>query len=289
MPKRQAVQAMQAKPPRYGFWQVLGGAALVSIPGERWEDGFSFQPEQCGQSGRSAIDCGTLDDPFETGDRPSTVDADPFVVWAGDECSTFGYQARDWVGRATRQLTATRSYQIAREVWYGDTASGGGNLPLTDSAGITVSSSPMSARKGLACLERAIGDCAQGTVGLIHMNPQVLTELAGLGNTIHLDGTTWVTPNGHVIIPDAGYSGSPPDGIAPDPDSQWMYGTTMMALRASDVVVNPPSAEAAMAQMDRSLNDAFVYASQLVAVSWDQCCLFAAEVAVPQCEVGLGS
>jgi len=288
MPRRQAVQAMQAKPPRYGIWQALGGANLISIPGERWEDGFSFLPEQCGQSGRSPIDCG-LTDEFDTGDRPSSADGDPFVVFAGDECSTFGYQARDWVGRATRQLAATRSFQIAQEVWLGDVASGGGNLPLTDPAGITVSSSPMSARKALACLERAIGECCQGCIGLIHMSPQVLTELAGLGNSIHLEGTSWVTPNGHVIIPDAGYDGSAPEGIAADPDSQWIYGTSMMGLRASEVVVNPPSVDAAMAQMDRTVNTARVFAAQVVAVQWDQCCLFAAEVAVPPCDVGGGS
>lgn len=287
MPKRQAVQGQPARPPRYGIWQVLGGATLVDIPGEQWEDGFKFQPEQCGQSGVSSLDCGTIAEDFDTGTRPTEQVADPWIVWAGDECSTFGYQARDWVGRATRQLVASRSYQIAREVWHGNL--GLDNVPLVDSASITVSADAMSARKGLACLEAALGDCSQGTIGLIHMSPQVLTELAGLGNTIRLDGTSWVTPNGHVIIPDAGYDGSPPDGIAVDADSQWIYGTTMMALRASEVVVNPPSAEDAMAQMDRTVNTATVFASQLVAYQWDNCCHFAAQVAVPPCQLGAGS
>jgi len=279
------VAAVPAKPPKFGIFAALGGAQALTDG--RWEFGFKFLPEACGISGALELECAgtTPDAPDLTG--PSVVEGDPFVVFSEDRCSSFGWQARDWQGRAKRQLIATRSYQIAKEVWSGvlTTSAGLSNIPLTDPTSTTVGTGPMAVRHALACLEGALGQCCQGCVGLIHMTPQLLSELSAFPNAVMLSGGTWVTANGHVVIPDAGYDGSGPGGT-PAGDTQWMYGTSMMGLRSSDILTIPASDEDMQMQMDRSVNDLLVTAYQVVAVQWDNCCHLAAEVDVPVCVLG---
>lgn len=285
---RQAVPATPARPPRYGIFATLGGSTAIE-DGERWQDGIKFLPEQCGQSGATDIECGGGTASLSALTSPSVVENDPFLIYAEDRCSSFGWQARDWQGRANRQLLATRSYQIAKEVWSGaiTTAAGLVNVPLTDLSSDRVSDigTPMAARKALACVEQAIAQCCQGCVGLVHMTPQMLTHLAAFGSVVVLNGNQWMTPNGHLVIPDAGYDGSGPGGT-PAGASQWIYGTSMMGLRLTPTYTVPGSQAEIESQMDRATNDMVVRAYQGVLVQWDDCCHVAAEVDVPTCAIG---
>jgi hypothetical protein len=282
MPRLEPVQAVPAKPPKYGIF-----AALPALTDGRWEFGFQFLPEACGISGAVEIECAGTTPEVGPLDQPSVVSGEPFVVFSEDRCSTFGWQSRDWQGRAKRQLIATRSYQIAREVWSGALATGAGldNIPLTDPTSVTVGTGPMAARHALACVEAALASCCQGCVGLVHMTPQMLTELAAFPNVVMLAGGSWITANGHVVVPDAGYDGSGPGGT-PAGDTQWIYGTSMMGLRSTDITTLPASDEDMGVQMARATNDMVVTAYQVVAVQWDNCCHVAAEVDVPVCVLG---
>jgi hypothetical protein len=285
MVARQVVNAVPAKPPKYGIFATLGGSTALT-DGD-WEQGWKFLPEGCGVSGAMDIECAGTTPEQPALAQTSEVTGDPFVVYAEDRCSTFGWKARDWSGRAKRQLAATRSYQIAKEVWAGAIATVAGldNIPLTDPTSTTVGTGPMAVRHALACVEGALGECCQGCVGIVHMTPQLLSELAAFPNAVMLQGAQWVTANGHVVIPDAGYDGSGPGGT-PAGDTQWMYGTSMMGLRVDDIVTIPEDDSAMEVQMDRATNDMLVTAYQVVGVQWDHCCHIAAEVDVPVCVLG---
>lgn len=277
---REAISAPPAKPPRYGLW----AAAQVVTDDARWQDGFRFQPEQCGSSGRVAVSCFGNAVAMEPDMAPDIVEADPFVVWAGDTCSAFGWLARDWEGRARRQLEATRSFEVAAELWTGSAVTT--NPALTDVTSDTLTSGAASAVAALACLESALGTCGRGRTGMVHGTTQLHTHLVTNG-TLKLDGTTWRTPNGHVWVADAGYDGSGPGGVAAGA-TQWAYATSLVAIRASAVEVVPGSLAEARnlsAAMDRNVNDITVVAQQMVALQWDECCHFAAEISLPVCAV----
>ena len=77
---------------------------------------------------------------------------------------------------------------------------------------------------------------------MIHCTPQVLTHLVDRGSVIK-EGNVWVTPMGHIVVADAGYSGDGPDADAADSTSQWMYGTSLLSVILGPVEIIPGTLE----------------------------------------------
>lgn len=293
---RQAVDAPPARPPRYSL--------LIAAPtvddGARWQAGVEFAPEGCGNGGRVAVDCIGGTDPLDPDENPDWVTSDGFAVWAADQCSTFGRAARDYAGRARRQLEATQSFQIAEEVWGGSLvgqpvllgAPGtvNENRPLTDVASDRVTSSAETAVEALGLVVGALGKCGEGRQGMIHVTPQVLQHLVN-ESSVYRDGGLWYSAMGHLIVADDGYDGSGPGGV-PAGSTQWIYGTSMMAVRLGELEIYPRLPEAGAneidwpAAVDPATNLVTVIAQRLALVQWDRCCHVAAEVDVPVPAIG---
>lgn len=289
---RAPTQAPQARPPRYG---LLAAAPTVDDADLRvLAGGWEYQPEACGLSGRDSITCagstqGAID---ASGQRPGIIEGDPIWLWGADECSTFGFQARDWQGRARRQLAATESYELAAELWDGTVAAADGLAnPYLASAGAnsdTVTNGPTAEVSALACIEQALAELLRGQQGMVHVTPQLLVHLRA-ADAISREGTVWTTSMGHIVVADAGYSGAGPGGAAAG-SSQWAYGTPMIQVRLGPVEVIPGSLDDARglaAAMDRSVNDVVVVAGRLAGLQWaNDCAHVAAEVDLPVCLVG---
>lgn len=285
--ERQAVQAVPVQPPRFG---LLVAAPVTPMNGVRWQAGVKWTAESCAGSGRAAVGrCGSTD--ALVADRDANfVNADPFLVWAADECSIFGAAARDWSGRVTRQLEATQSFQIAEELWTGELSAAEGldNRALTDSASDTVTNGPTTVLDAFACLEAGLASCGQGRRGMIHVTPQVLVHLMS-SYTVVREGTQYLSPLGNIVVADAGYDGSGPGGT-PATTSQWGYATGIVAvtLEAAPELV-PGSLEAAQIiwqGLDRSVNTLGIRAQKLAMYQWDECCHLAAEFNLAPCLVG---
>lgn len=282
---REPLAAPPARPPRFG----LIPTAQAVEDDARWQgpNGFSFLPEGCGTAGRLAIDCIGNTNTMDLPDRPETVDGEAFAVWAADDCSSFGMDARDWMGRARRQLAATESYQVANELWTGSL--GLESRSLTSMASDTLTNGGVDPIEGLALLEAGLAACNKGRQGMVHVTPQLLTHLVA-AYAVRLDGTTYVTPNGHLVAPDAGYDGSGP-GVSPTPAgaTQWAYGTSMISVRLSPVATTPDNLSDARQQavaLDRAVNTIVVWAYRAAAWVWDECCHVAAEFDLPAALVG---
>lgn len=285
---RDLVEAPPATPPRYS----LLIAAPSAVDG-RWEAGFEFAPEGCGSSGRTAVDCFGGTEPLDPDDNPEVVGGEPFAVWAADRCSTFGYRARDYLGRARRQLAATESFQVAEEFWEGslngEPSLGGqviDNRPLVDPTSDTLTDGPMSPTGALALLVAGLGRCGMGRQGMIHVTPQVLEHLVAV-QAIYRDGASWYSAMGHLVVADDGYTGAGPgaDGGVPASSSQWIYATSMVRIRLSPVQTVPaelpegaPDPAGWPVAVDPRSNEVLVIAQRLAAVTWDECCHLAAEV-----------
>lgn len=286
---RQAVEAPTPRPPRFG----LVAAASVIDDGRDWAQGFKFNPEGCGASGRIPVECVGNTDTMDEPSRRPLVEGDPFAIYSANDCeTTFGFAQADYEARARRALETTRSYEIANEVWRGDLTQGAGglvNLPLTSTEGDVVTSAAADPVDALACLEQALAQAVKGRQGMVHVTPQLLTHLRNQ-YVVELVGNTYMTPNGHIVVPDAGYDGSGP-GATPTPAgaTQWAYATSMIGLRLSTVDVIPGSladAKNFAAATNRATNKVRVWATQLVAYVWDECALLQAEIDLPVCAIG---
>lgn len=287
---RQAVQAPTPRPPRFG----IVAAASVIEDGAEWWQGFKFNPEGCGEGGVVRVECAGNTDEMDVQTRPPIVEGDPWAVYASNECeTTLGFRQADYEARARRALETTQSFLIAQEIWRGDLTQGPDglvNLPLTSLEGDVVTSGGAHPIDALACLEAGLASALKGRQGMIHVTPQLLTQLVG-AFVVTLNGNTYMSPNGHIIVPDAGYDGSGP-GATPVPagSTQWAYATSMISLRLSnpiDVIPNTlVEARDWAAAIDRSVNKIRLWATRLVAYEWDECALLQAEVDLPVCAIG---
>ena len=291
MAPRAPITAPPARPPRYG---LLAAAPTVADDDLRvLASGWGYQPEGCGLGGIEELACAGNVTSMVPGTRPSEINGDPVWIWASDECSTFGHEARDWEGRARRQLAAVESFQLALELWDGTIATAAGSTNWFFSGNVawsdTVTSGPSAIAIAVANVEAGLASLMSGQPGMIHMTPQVLTHAAAQ-SVIRREGNVWVSPMGHVVVADAGYSGDGPGSDVADATSQWIFGSPMLQIRLGPIEIIPGSLNDARnlaASMDRQVNDITVFAGRLAGVQWaNHCGLVAAEVDYPIALIG---
>lgn len=287
------VEAPPAEPPIVGLIANLPRAYLVDDDAEmldghpvRWAGGLSYAPEQiCITTGaEDPCDQVTV---LTIPPNPSIVSVMPFIVWAGDQCSTFGWHDRDYVGRATRALLASESAAISFEFWTGTRAKVAG-WPNNYLAGpfanvLSTGSSGVTPGEALACLEQGIAETSNGQRGMIHCTPQLGAAFSELGNTVRNIDNVILTYRGTIINPDAGNPGTGPTGQPLTSDHQWAYGTLLPTVRRSPISVWPGSLAEAT---NRDTNFIAYRAERLAAVSFPPCTHVAVQVALPICGGG---
>lgn len=260
-------------PARFG---LVAAAQNPDGAGERWEDGYAFAPDTCSFGG--------VDDPCNIGtrtppERPGIVESEPFLVWASDECSTFGFAAEDYQARARRLLERCQSKMIAAELWDGEMAASAGwpNKALIDSTSDTVTNGGVTPAVALGSLEQYLADVYCGR-GMIHASPQLVTAWAA-ESLVRREGSLLLTILDTIVVTDGGYSGDGPGGVAAGA-TQWAYATGLVAVRLGPVSVVPGSFSEAV---DRATNTVRFYAERPASAVWDGCAHGAAEVtlAVP--------
>jgi hypothetical protein len=283
------VTAPQAAAPRVGLIaaaRVLTGADA----GPRWQAGFGYLPEACSAGGVARRDCATGSLAIDAGDTPDNVEFNPIVLWAGDACSVIDLP-RDWQGRARRLLVACQSKLLAAELWNGDLAASAGltaNRYLASNDANTVTNGALAEVNALACLEDALAACSCGR-SMIHCTPGTAIQWKAhnlIERVPAANGFLYVTPQDTIVVADAGYDGSSPDGNPAVSGSVWAYGTSLVDVRLGDIVVTPDNDTAAV---NRSLNDFEYRAQRLAAATFDGCCHVAAEIDIDICADLTGS
>ena len=284
-----------AKAPRHSLLRV--GHDLLTFDGDkteinqsevnnRWEAGVEFLPEGC-DSGGLWVPCEGQS--FEPGTNPDSVVYIPMLAWAPWTCSSFGSEAIDFKGRATRKLDSVASHWLEREFWDGANAQAFA-LPNLYLAGPTVTilnpfatSTPLVYAFGL--LEQAISECLPGGEGTIHMSRMVATLLESAHLIHHIpdeqnkDTIRFFSQFGHEIIVGSGYDGSAPTslggGVDPTGDTQWIYATSPVGVKEGKVQMTPEKESEAL---DRKTNTITYVANRTVAATWDGCCHFGINV-----------
>jgi len=280
MALREPIAAPPAVPPRVGL--IASAITPPTEQGERWQLGITYQPENC-SGGGVGDPCGGGSKTI--GPNADIVDYDPFYVWAGDQCSAFGFDAHDYIGRANRLLLASESFQIAREFWTGAqaTASGWPNRFLASAASDVLSpGTGLTPIQALSCLEMGLADCNDGQRGMIHATRQVALLWAQNG-LIKREGNLVLTINDTIVVADAGYDGSDPDGNPATNGAVWAYATDMVTVRRGPIAVVPDKFSEAV---DRSVNLIEYRAERLAAATFDGCCHLAVQIAADVCGIG---
>lgn len=268
--------------PRTG---LLAVAPTIDDPDLRWVDGFEWAPEGGNLSGVSAVSCLGSTDSRTPGSPAAVASNDPVYVWASEECSTIGYARRDWIGRVQRALLAEQSYRIALELWAGaentQHSLGNGQLASPTADNVFYSKAP---EDGFACMDGLLTARLRNRQGMIHVTPGLLATLWHL-NAVYRDGGMWMSPNQNIVVADAGYTGTGPQGEYVTTD-QWMYGTDMIRLRLGPVETFPASLDdqqVLAAYVDRQTNDLEVWAGRFIGVEWDQIVHLAGQVTTDMC------
>jgi hypothetical protein len=279
------VGAPPASIPRISW---VAAARDATEPDERWENGFQFLPENC--TGLGVTDsCASDERDVHLG--PDIVDFQAYEVFAGDKCSPFQFQTRDYQARAQRLLLAGESKQIEKEFWTGALAKAKGwtsNRYLASSSASVVSTGALKAENALACLEQGLADCSEGQRGMIHAPKTIVTHWDAL-RLVRREGNLILTINDTIVVPGSGYDGSSPTGHAAANQSVWAYATSgIVDVRRGPIRLIPdPADPQAMAQAtDRATNLVEWRAYRAAAATWDGCCLLAVEVEVAICPPG---
>jgi hypothetical protein len=243
-----------------------------------WERGLTYAPEAAG--GYRALSGCTAQtvDYGAGGPPPAPVLYQPWELEVEDPCSTtFGYTVQTITDRLRRAMDAVESYGIARELWTGDltaadAAAGGPDPnPSLDGGPTILGAGPVAPKRGLGMLEAAVGDVLHGQQATLHVGREArpfFPELVKVGNLLF-------TNIDNLVVADAGYPGTPPQGTAGADGVAWIYATGPVVVRRSPIFLGP---DAPAQTVDTSTNTVRRTASKVVAATFDPATLFAVPI-----------
>jgi len=243
---------------RYGLFTVAGPIAL---PAHAGYGGVQWDTYQCGGTAHAwPLACPVPDGVVKVpGDPTGWREADPFAVYAMEQCAPVGRPFAEAEAHVRQTLTAGEQTAVERILWSGDAATGIDPTLATADAQVLAPTGD---------LVTALGEMDQwlatsyGYPGLVHA-PVRVAALAARENLI-LAGPNGLkmTPGGNIWVFGGGYDGSSPTGTAPADGHSWLYGTSRIAVYRGDVVV-PPVAEV----FDRSSNTVYALAERIYLVA----------------------
>lgn len=165
--------------------------------------------------------------------RPSTEHASPITVYAGAECSTFGWTYEE--ARAHAQATMALGEQHALEAAFWR------NKLAMEAEDLTPAAGPLSMAQGVAVLEGCLAE-QYGGVGTLHV-PAGAAALLGCCNILREEPESGAlrTLAGNCAIVGAGYSAANtgPGNLPAEPGTTWLYITGPLVIRRGPVDTLP--------------------------------------------------
>lgn len=165
----------------------------------------------------------------------------PWVIIAEDSCSTWGFEERDFKGRAMRLLELAAPQAIEREFWTGALAQAAGwpNNYLCNPASytdLTPAGGPPSVGRGQQILQDALASTGFGGQGMLHCQPQTAPNLLNARRV----GPLLLDIFDNIIVPGVGYSGMAPGVGTVAANTAVMFATDLVMTRVeSQGIVYP--------------------------------------------------
>ncbi len=240
---------------------------------DRWENGILVDPEGCtGSSDPYWWDCPDVGGADPTGIKeiePNSADVDyrPYTLSQGDNCSAFGWEARDFEGRTRRLWNAALSRSLENELWTGDRAQLAAfpNRFLADALTVNdLGEAPGIYALGQLQMEIAAGQTGRG---MIHVTMDVLNFFCA-NDVVHREGNIYLDCADNIVVPGTGYDGSEPDGFVDSTgDTRFIYATGIVQVATS----GPRPIGDFDSSVNRDTNDIEWRAEGIVAAWWDDC------------------
>lgn len=171
----------------------------------------------------------------------------PWLVLAEDSCSTFGFEERDFKGRALRLLENATPQALEREFWTGALAQASGwpNNYLTNAVSytdLTPGGTPPSVARGQQILQDALASTGFGGQGMLHCQPQTTPNLLNARRV----GSLLLDIFDNIIVPGVGYPGTASGVGTPAAGTAVMFATDLVMTRteAEGTVIPDTFAEA---------------------------------------------
>lgn len=225
---------------RYRFYRAKGATkkglrikgALVTPAGEGASFAFTDtgEPEEAGKEPSAT---NTTGGPGSYTNLP-LVTAVPYLIIVSDQCSTFGFEKRDFKGRALRLLGNAQHAAIEKEFWTGALAQKAGwpnNYLANEETAVELEKGrEPSVNRGLQILQDYIANTGFGGQGMIHCQPQTATNLT----IVRRVGSLMLDMFDNIVVPGAGYPGTGIAGKAPKAGNAFMFATGLVAARVEE-------------------------------------------------------
>jgi len=235
---RAHVEAVRGTPLPHG---LLGGCTEVVDATDTHQLNGTEHPELSCTDTHDTTWCppGGGEVPRKTFERIGWCPADPVTVYAGVECSTFGWSYEESLQHASETLRLGASRAL--ESWFMR------EILCSEASDLTPAAGPLSVVQALGVLETWLGD-EYGGAGLIHA-PVGAGALLSHGRLAfpadcacdNADACLRTLVGNGVVI-GAGYSVNvgPPDCTVPEPGEAWLYATPPIRVRRGPVEPLPP-------------------------------------------------
>lgn len=198
--------------------------------------GATFVPWGCDDLQTIELECQLDEDEPTFGAVPDAETFNAFRVVDALNCSTLSVEPSDLeerlMGRMEIMLSAALTNQLV-------------NPTLTANKGLAseavVLGDSVSVLAALVRLEDHLADVMHGGLGVLHLTPGILLAAVATGG-VYWNGDRWVTPSGHTVIGDAGFTGTvgAEAGGAPTAGAgeKWVYasGPVWYSLRSARVL-----------------------------------------------------
>lgn len=253
-----------------------------AVPGDlsgHWEDGIAWRSELC-PTWQGYNPCvAQTEGPPPGGDLIEYYR--PVAYRVSEECVTRGGAVdRD---RLIRKATAVASFVVAQELWTGALSDEDPYSTLDVNTGDWSADTQVNNRLAsatanqlpaetdilgaLAELEQETRVATGGQQVFLHVPIRLANRVA---QNLRRVGNELRTATDGIVVADAGYDGSGPDGLG----NSWMYGTGPVTVRLGAIVPD----DSPQQTVDRRTNIQTLWASRMFAATFDSCAHFAIQV-----------
>jgi hypothetical protein len=248
--------------------------------GNRWGLGMEFRSILCTGDPTAYDICAPA--PMPEGTRSVLEEVDPFGVVVTDTCSTFGYTYNDYVGRVERKHKAQESFVIANQFWTGALSPSTFHLAAGASVTDVNPGAAVIAAEAVALLDQELGECLHGARGVIWCTARCFINMFLSAGLYRPQGSPRTfTHMDNLVVPDAGFPGTDPNGGVESSTVEWMYATAPAKVYRSRPIIYPNEGNPAWQSVARDRNDVTFRAESLAAVVVDPCCLLGIKVSLP--------
>ena len=199
----------------------------------------------------------------------------PFMLWDAAQCSDLSVTPEWLRERILTRLEVFASAKMATELLTGDLSQG--LVAFFNSPDASLGNTAETIRVGFAKLEASLAAKLHGAVGMIHVTPSVLGLALADGLIFMGAGDVYRTASGHVVVGDAGYTGTvaPVGGSAATSSQAWIWSSGPVWHAISDVIGLREAEENLIERNTESF-----YGRRYAMLAFDRCTVSAVKVTV---------